>query len=169
MIVRPSPPEQPPELAWDLRREIRWTTRRRRLPYPQRSSGGRTRVCRARYYSRRFPFLHRLHHVELCRCLLRPHKTAEKVGLEIPRDNSDFRAAEEEFVGALVGTRMRQQSTCQRNCSKKMAEYLLKFYVIQQMRSTVIRARGIHEEMRFEYRSLNKNLNAPRSSEHPPV
>ena len=55
--------------------------------------------------------LHRLHHVELCRCLLRSHKTAEEVGLEIARDNTDFRAAEEEFVGALVGTRMRQHST----------------------------------------------------------
>ena len=75
-------------------------------------------------------------------CLLRSNKIAEEVGLEIARENSEFCAVEEEFVGALVGTRIRQHSTCQRNCSKKMAECLLKFYVIQQMRSTVTRKRN---------------------------
>ena len=56
MIVRPSPTEQFPELAQDLRPEKRWTTYHRRLSSPQRSSGGRTRVCRGRHYCRRFPF-----------------------------------------------------------------------------------------------------------------
>ena len=62
-------------------------------------------------------------------CLLRSNKTAEEVGLKIARGISVFGAVEEEFVGALVGTQMMQHLTCQRTCSKKMAECLLKFYV----------------------------------------
>ena len=46
---------------------------------------------------------------------------AEEVSLEIAHENSVFRAVEE-FVGALVGTQMRQHSTCQRNFSMKVTE-----------------------------------------------
>ena len=86
MIVRPSPPEQPPELARDRRAEKRRANRRRRLPCPQRSSGGRTRVCRARYYSRRFLFLQKPPHGALQVPVFRSNKTAEEVGGNCVRD-----------------------------------------------------------------------------------
>ena len=77
---------------------------------------------------------------------------AEEVGLEIARENSVFRAVEEEFVGALVGTRMRQHSTCQQNCSKKMVKCPLKFHIIQQMEIYGYTWKRKTRRVRFEYR-----------------